>query len=534
MNKQCSHQCLLLFVLLFSLSTFAQVTAGRQQVGSASNEVIYHIFLRSFYDADGDSHGDLQGLHQKLPYLQELGITAILLTPINSSVYYHNYFSDDFEKIDAEFGNMQTYINLVKDIHNRGMKIYLDMETQYVTEDHIWWKDSYKNPASVYSDYILYNDKANTQPESIIFNLTSIPGYNGVNRKATTVNLNSKKVFDYNYNLFKSWIDPDRNGQFDDGADGFRLDHAMDDLDLKGKLTGLFEKFWKPLVIKLKQVNPNLMIVAEQANWAEYGADYFEKAKVDRVFAFRLQHAFLSFNKQRIQQVFDSSFSQTPAGKQQVVFLENHDMQRFATAVRKDPAKEKAGAALNLLTGGIPLIYYGQELGMFGSGGFGKFGMTDANDIPMREAFEWYRSDSGSGMALWYKNTGPWWDSTNLKPNDGISLEEQKTDPGSLYNFYRTLLHLRKAHPALYAGAYQPLFNNNGQVFTFLRATPEEEIIVAINLSGIEQQSMFDAGDREYAKKTALLLYPAGKATSSSLKNFRLPPYGLQIWKLTE
>src|SRR5690606_18975602 len=93
-----------------------------------ADEIIYHVFQRSFYDSDGDSHGDLAGLTEKLDYLRELGVTAILLTPLYESVYYHNYFSSDFEKIDPAYGDQTTYLSLVREIHRRGMKIYMDME----------------------------------------------------------------------------------------------------------------------------------------------------------------------------------------------------------------------------------------------------------------------------------------------------------------------------------------------------------------------------------------------------------------------
>ncbi|HLG40092.1 MAG TPA: alpha-amylase family glycosyl hydrolase, partial [Chitinophagaceae bacterium] len=79
---------------------------------------------------------------------------------------------------------------------------------------------------------------------------------------------------------------------------------------------------------------------------------------------------------------------------------ENHDIDRSASSLNKDLNKQKVAAALSLLIGGVPSIYYGQEIGMFGRGGFGIYGMTDGNDIPKREAFEWSKSDSGSGMAL--------------------------------------------------------------------------------------------------------------------------------------
>jgi glycosidase len=295
-----------------------------------------------------------------------------------------------------------------------------------VTEDQLWWKDSYANPKSKYSDYILYNDSTNTKPESIIFNLAELPGYNGIKRRVATANLNSKGYQEYNFQLFKYFVDPNKDGKFDDGVDGFRLDHMMDDLDFKGRLTNLFAKFWAPLITKLKQINPKLFIIAEQAVWSSFGFEYFEKGHVDCVFAFRLREAIASFDKDKIAAIADTIFNLGPKNKQQIVFIENHDMERFASAVDKNLAKEKIGAALNLLMGGIPSIYYGQELGTFGKNGFGKYGMTDPNDIPIREAFEWYKTEEGLGMALWYKNTGPWWDSTNLKPNDGVSLEEEE------------------------------------------------------------------------------------------------------------
>ncbi|HEY2581715.1 MAG TPA: alpha-amylase family glycosyl hydrolase, partial [Mucilaginibacter sp.] len=256
-----------LLVLLLPLKGYPQIV----KVNSPNNEVIYHMFQRSFYDSNGDLNGDFNGISEKLGYLQDLGVTSIMLVPVVESAFYHNYFSSDFDKTDPQYGTRQEFINLVKAIHKRGMKIYLDMETQYVTEDHIWFKDSYNNPKSPYSEYIVYNDAANLKPESIIFGITELYGYNGVKKRIALVNLNSKKVKDYNYKLFKSFVDPNNDGKFDDGVDGFRLDRMMDDLDGKGKLVNLFANFWAPLIDQLKAVNPKLKFVAEQANWASYG-----------------------------------------------------------------------------------------------------------------------------------------------------------------------------------------------------------------------------------------------------------------------
>jgi alpha-amylase len=493
-------------------------------------EVIYHVFQRSFYDSNGDLHGDLNGVRQKLDYLQELGVTSILLLPLYESFYYHNYFAVDFNKIDPEFGTMEDYISLAKEVHRRRMRIYMDMETQYVTEDQMFWKESYNNPKSKYTDYILYNDSLNTQPESIIFGLNELPAYDGTKRRVTTANLASKNFQQYNYELFKYFVDPNGDRKFDDGVDGFRLDHCMDDLDFKGRLTNLFSKFWTPLITRLKQINPNLCIVAEQAVWASYGNDYFNKANVDRVFAFQLQAAIASFDKNRIAAVADTTLNMIPHNKQQVVFIENHDMQRFASAVNKNLQKEKIGAALSLFIGGIPSIYYGQELGMFGKNAAGKYGMTDANDIPIREAFEWYAADSGKGMALWYKNTGPWWTETNLRPYDGISLEEERKDPNSMFNFYKTVIRLRESKSALISGAYHTLHNDNDNILSFSRG---QTVIVVFNLCDKSQETTIDLSQMQGRTKgiAHLLGKETGKVSDQQFV-LTLPAYSINVWEL--
>jgi glycosidase len=500
------------------------------------SEVIYHIFERSFYDSNGDLNGDFNGIREKLGYLQKLGVTTLLLTPVVQSVYYHNYFADDFEKIDPAYGTKEDWTNLVKAVHRHGMKIYLDVEFQYVTGRQKWFKDSYENPRSPYSKYILYNGPGNTKPEPIIYNISNLPGYNDSTRRVATVNLYNPGVQDFFYRLLKHWMDPNGDGHFEDGVDGFRLDHMMDNLDHKNILPHLFSRFWCPLITKLKAVNPKLTIIAEQANWLSFGREYFDSGCVDRVFAFDLRYAIASFDKAKISAMADSTFSLTPPAKKQIVFIENHDMERFASAVDRNPAKLRVGAAFNLLIGGIPSIYYGQELGMFGKGGFGRFGKTDGNDIPQREAFEWFRADSGRGMALWYKNTGPWWDSTNLKPDDGVSLEEEQHETGSLWNFYRTLIHLHTSNAALTDGEYAEIANGNNVVFSFVRYTADSAALVVINLSGRGQKADLDmnAGPVKdsWQNEWVTLFGQARHAWHGGKLSLLLPAYGIAVWEI--
>jgi len=308
----------------------------------------------------------------------------------------------------------------------------------------------------------------------------------------------------------------------------------MDNLDGKPQLTNLFADFWSPLFLRLRQVNPNLKFIAEQANWMSYGFEYLKEGNVDRVFAFGLQYAISSFDKKKIEAIADTTFNGTPAGKEQVVFIENHDMKRFASAVNRDLNKEKVGAALSLLLGGVPSVYYGQELGMFGSGGFNRFNNTDGNDIPQREAFEWNRSDAGKGMAIWYKDSGPWWDSTNLKANDGVSLEEEKNDPMSLYNFYKKMITLHRSNQAIAFGSYKKVDNDNASVLTFMRWFQNKKVLVAVNLSSSNQVSNVisgSSGTGNFSSASLHLLYRSSEPNNKTQAlSFDLKPYAIEVW----
>lgn len=491
-----------------------------------AQEVIYHVFQRSFFDSNNDGHGDLKGMQEKLDYLQELGVTSLLLTPLYQSEFYHNYFATDFEKIDPEYGTMQEYLSLVKEVHRRGMKIYQDVEMQYVTHEHLWYKDSYNNPSSSYSKYVYYLDSANQKP-FFFYHIPEFTTYNQSKQKIAVVNMNHAAVRKYTFDVLNFWVDPNKDGKFDDGVDGFRLDHMMDDLDNFHLVTNLFKNFWTPILTDLKRTNPSLVITAEQANWFSLGLEYLKNAKVDRVFSFRLWWAIETLNKKNLVAAADSSLLYNPKGTQQIVFVENHDTRRVASVKDMNPEKLKVTAALNLLVGGVPLIYYGQELGMKGKQ---MKGTTDGNDIPIREAFEWTASGEGGGMALWYKNTGPWWDSTNIKANDGISLEEQRKDPNSLFNHYRKLIQLRKSTPALGLGEFKAVANGNEQVFSFLRYTDNETVLVAVNLSPEKQRTEISS-DGKFTSANSLL-----KKEKLSVRNKVLEvgfePYEVKVFRL--
>jgi alpha-amylase len=446
----------------------------------SGDEVFYQIFVRSFRDSDGDRIGDLRGIQDKLGYLQDLGVTSILLTPINPSPFYHNYFASSFEGVDPDYGSAGSLAELVAAIHARGMKIYLDQEIQYAAQDHPWWRQSTGHPASEYSRFILYNGPGNTQPESGVFGLTVVPMYTGARVGIVSVNLLDSLTQRYFQNLFVSFIDPNRDGRFEDGVDGFRIDHMMDDLDMKGKLTDLFARFWAPVFAQARAVNPRISIIAEQYDWG-YGEDFLTRGGTDMVFAFPLRNAIVSLKRDSIARAITETHDRTPPGKGQLVFIENHDMNRFASEMNGDVRKQRVGAALNILLQGTPLIYYGQEIGM--KGRQNKSWGTDANDIPVREAFEWTAKGDSPGSATWYQGTDAWWTGRYAKDGDGISVEEEARDPASLLSFYRRLLALRHARPELVSGDARVVDTDRPDVLAVLRATTGNASLLLVNLA---------------------------------------------------
>jgi glycosidase len=196
-------------------------------------------------------------------------------------------------------------------------------------------------------------------------------------------------------------------------------------------------------------------------------------------------------------------------------------MDRFAS-LESNIKKQQLAAALLLLIGGVPSIYYGQEIGMQGK--FGKWGNTDGNDIPRRAAFDWYKSGQGKGMATWYKNTGSWWDSSEIKPNDGISAEEQLNDSNSLLNYYKSLIQLKQSNSALANGKYATATNNNNKVFSFYRKYENRIVLVAVNLSDVEQTAIFEEGHKKY-----IPLMGKAKVHNSSID---LSPYEIAVFEV--
>ena len=443
------------------------------------DEVFYQIFTRSMRDSNGDGEGDLKGIEQSLGYLQELGVTSLLLTPIYPSPFYHNYFASDFDGVDPEYGTMDDYRSLVRAIHARGMKLYLDQEFQYVAYDHPWFESALGNPASPFSDFLIFHGPNNTKPEEGPFGITMAARFPDGETGITTVNMKSPKVRAWATDFLLRWVDPNGDGDFSDGVDGFRVDHMMDDLDNKHILTGLFDGFWKPVFAALKARNPRLHLVAEQWDWGD-GGDFLRRGGVDAAFGFPLAGAIRSFDKGKIVAAIDQLDKAIPAGKHELIFVENHDMQRIASDPGITPEKLRTAATLAMLLKGTPLVYYGQELGMRGA--IRTEYKSDEKDIGNREAFEWSRKVESPGQATWYKGPKSYWTERFARDDDGVSVAEENGDPASLLNHYRRLLKLRASHSALRSGT-QRVIPTSDKLLVVERSNGTDKLTIIANLS---------------------------------------------------
>ena len=321
-------------------------------------------------------------------------------------------------------------------------------------------------------------------------------GYTGKAYGIAMVNLNDPAVKRYFTELLLYWADPHGDGSGRDGVDGFRIDHMMDDLDHKGLDKNLFADFWTPLFKALKARRPELRILAEQADWG-YGTDWLTRGNADMVFAFALRGALISLDKRQIVDAIRATDAATPAGKRQVIFLENHDVDRYVSEMHGDMARTRAGAAIALMLKGDPLIYYGQELGMRGAqpkniGKSGGIPLTDAVGIPVREAFRWKADLQAAGSAIWYEGDDWWWRDRFNRSGDGVSLQEEQARPDSLYHWYSQLLALRHARPELREGDQRILCDDASLVLCILRREGTRRTLLLVNLGKAEARPRLD------------------------------------------
>ncbi|WP_209848888.1 alpha-amylase family glycosyl hydrolase [Paenibacillus sediminis] len=468
-------------------------------VDEQPSTVFYEIFVRSFYDSNGDGIGDLRGVTEKLDYLNDgnpnthddLGVGGIWLMPINPSPSYHGYDVTDYRNINRDYGTLDDMKELIKEAHKRGIKVIMDFVVNHTSTEHPWFKEAAGGKDSKYRNYYVWAEDQKREPIGSSAAGSGNPWHekNGAHYLGTFWEGMPDLNFD-NSDVRKEMID---SGKFwlKLGVDGFRLDaakHIYEDLasDKGEATTAKNVKWWQEFRSGMNEVNPNAYIVGEVwENSAVSVSAYLDNA-FDSGFNFGLaesivsavqreQDANIGFTLERVYKLYEKKSQ----GKfVDAVFLTNHDQNRVMSQLSGNIDHAKMAASILLTLPGNPFIYYGEEIGMQGA----------KPDESIREPMVWNVKSGEAGQTKW---------EANRYNRDGskVSVEAEAADKNSLLSYYRTLIQWRNEIPALHDGGilqYQ-LSNNNRSVMAYVRATANERVLVLHNLSSQEQQVSLSA-----------------------------------------
>lgn len=437
-----------------------------------NDRVFYQIFVRSFYDSDGDGIGDLQGIIEKLDYLNDgdpttdsdLGINAIWLMPIMPSPSYHGYDVTDYYDIHPDYGTLDDFKQLIDAAHARGIAVIIDLVLNHTSSQHPWFIDS-QDPASSYADWYVWADENPNYrgPENqVVWHRKNDRFYYGVFwSEMPDLNYHQPDVTQQMYDVSRFWLEL--------GVDGFRLD-AVKFMVEDGRAqenTSLTHQWMRDYHAFVKSINPDALLVGEI--WASTALVLpYVGDQVDFAFEFNLAESLVrsaSFGLPgTLTKAILSVVEQYPAG-QYGTFLTNHDQNRVVNQVRSLEAA-KLGAYAYLTLPGVPFIYYGEEIGMTGQ----------KPDEQIRTPMQWDATPTTGG----FTTAKPW------QPLNGDHVENnvaiQQTQPDSLYNVYRQLVQVRQANPALRYGDFALVESSHRRVFSFLRQSESQTVLVIINM----------------------------------------------------
>ncbi|MBU2501042.1 alpha-glucosidase C-terminal domain-containing protein [bacterium] len=465
--------------------------AGGQDV---ADEVFYHYMPICWRDSDGDAYrfGDFGGMTAALPYLTELGVTAIWMNPVFPSPAYHGYQHGRADQLNPWFGTEADFIAFIEAAHAAGIKVFVDFVAYGISHDSPWYQDAYGHPGSVYDDWLAFTNPANTESWGSTFNT-----WNGATVGHVWWDLRDPGPVGLVTQWAQHWLDPDGDGDFGDGLDGYRLDHVWKTYPNGTEGWGYhIDTFWAPWRNALRTVNPDVFVFAEQADWGSQGIELL--AGLDAAFtkpfefaardALRWEFASALYDGMAAA---NAALGGSPHPGTLMTTIGNHDVDRLATSIGDGFAKGKAAAAVLLTQPFTPVIYHGDEIGMRGAKNTSYSG--DAADIPMREPFKW-NAVVGPPMSDYDVLNAAAYAGRIAQDNDGRSVEEQLNVPGSLLEAYRQLIAVRKGSVALRRGGYHPVAASDGGVWAFARAHDDQQVLVVINVTGGARSFRLDLG----------------------------------------
>lgn len=437
----------------------------------------YEIFVYSFYDSDGDGIGDLNGVTQKLDYIQDMGFNGIWLMPVFQSTTYHKYDITDYMQIDSEYGSTEDMQNLIEECHKRGIRIILDFVMNHTSSQHLWFTQACEyleqlprgaEPDEKECPYVGYYHFANEQKQDYYQVKNTDWYYEGVFwSEMPDLNLENEQLRAELEQIASYWIGM--------GIDGFRMDAAMhfeeNDATTNTEILNWFYEYC------LSQ-NPDFYMVSEvwanEATVADYYASgtpsmfNFDLADKEGKLIKAARGTYKAANLVQSMLKYQTDFAAKNPDYIDAPFITNHDMGRVANALRNDPDDLKMAGGLLMTLSGNPFVYYGEEIGMSSAG---------TKDENKRLPFIWSDTDT-AGMTKGPK------DAEAGITSAFAGVEEQQADSDSILNYYKRALRLRNENPELARGiieAVETLCDGHQAVIT--KTWEDSTIAVVYNTS---------------------------------------------------
>jgi len=450
----------------------------------------YEVFVRSFYDSDGDGVGDLKGLIQKLDYINDgnpassrsLGASCIWLMPVAASPSYHGYDVSDYYRVEPAYGTNDDFKHLVAEAHRRGIAVLVDMVLNHSSSEHPYFQAALRDTTSPFRAWYRFAPAplgkgpwgSEAWHKSPIRNEYYYgPFWSGMpdlDYHNPAVRQEAKKIAAF-------WLR-------DMGADGFRLDAIPYLIEDGACLMGCAgtHAFLHEYAAYISSIAPAAYTVGEAWGNIDAVLPYYPD-QLTSYFGFELADSLVAAVRRGTVGGMLSGYlrlQDTLPGYRWSPFLSNHDGTRVMTLLGGDMARAKIAATLLLTLPGLPFVYYGEEIGMSG----------DKPDPRLRTPMQW------TGGAAGFTTGKPW---EALQADTlAINVAAEDADASSLLNLYRRLISLRRSNDALATGRLVPLTAGSTEVIAYLRRAGDKAVLVVATLgaaavTGVSVHSEKDA-----------------------------------------
>jgi glycosidase len=479
-------------------------------MGDMDRRVFYEIFIRSFYDSNGDGIGDVNGITMKLDYLKSLGITGIWITPFHPSPSYHKYDVTDYFGVDKEYGTLDDYIKLVAEAHKRNIIVLLDLVANHCSSQNKWFKAAVDDDNTFRNFYLWTDDEDEMKepnwylPKDSLGNVIEGEAYYGFFSRYMP-------DFDYDNEEVRATIIEIGNWWLREAnVDGFRLDAAQHIYDAENP--GDNVDWWKEFTDAMKKTKPGVITIGEC--WNKYPLVSQYLTSLTGCFNFELSWNLLKILQEEKNEgtaelvtTIRNSYSEVSKTFVDPIFLSNHDVNRIMSDLGNNAAKAKLAACIYLTLPGTPFVYYGEELGMTGM----------KPDSLIREPFLWNKKGKDKGQTAWEKQIYSTYE--NVKP-----LSDQMKDSSSIFNLYKKLIRLRNSNSVFTSRNFDAADLGNEQLLCYKRADGNKDVLVINNLSGNMISGTLPA---QYVQFTKILF--SNNGASLKANQYSLHPYSTLI-----